>query len=284
MRRVAFFVMVAVMTASVPAEAGIRSAVRRGNGLYRNGAYADAAEAYKKALARDAESPIVHFNLGAALYKEGDYPAAVEHFQKALLDEDEGRRETAHFNLGNALYRAGSGFRETAPVEAAGVWRQAVTQYEQALALDPEDEDARFNRDIVKRMIEELEQRQQDSSQQRSSDSTCDRPQGEKEQSSPGEKQGAKEYPATSGGQKETPQGQGSETQERPDRGEEGESGAEAAGASQDAEGSSSSADPREMSPSKAEMTLRQYHQDEEPKELLDLQRVIGEQPVSRDW
>jgi Ca-activated chloride channel family protein len=41
------------------------------------------------------------------------------------------------------------------------LWERAVKNYESALALDPKDEDAKFNRDFVKKKIEELKKQQE---------------------------------------------------------------------------------------------------------------------------
>jgi Ca-activated chloride channel family protein len=69
------------------------------------------------------------------------------------------------YNLGNALARQGE-------------FESAIDVYEQVLELDPEDEDAEYNRDLLKAMQEQQEQEQQEGEEGESSDQ-----EGEGEQS-----------------------------------------------------------------------------------------------------
>ncbi len=75
---------------------------------------------------------------GAALYEAGDY-------EEALLAWPGGRDARTDYNRGNALARAG---RLSAALKA----------YNAALDMDPDMEDAEFNREIVKSLIERLKQ------------------------------------------------------------------------------------------------------------------------------
>ncbi len=70
---------------------------------------------------------------GSAAYRAGDFAAAAEDFaQSATAD--------GHYNRGNALARAGQ-------------LQEALQAYDQALAQQPEMDDARTNRDIVEEEI-----------------------------------------------------------------------------------------------------------------------------------
>jgi Ca-activated chloride channel family protein len=80
----------------------------------------------------------------AALYRAQDYAGAAE-----SLQAQEGTE--AKYNLGNALARAGQ-------------LEQALGAYDQALAAQPDHADARFNRDLVAKL---LEQQKQDPQQQK---------------------------------------------------------------------------------------------------------------------
>lgn len=76
----------------------------------------------------------------SALYREGRYREAAERLQQ--LDSPR-----AHYNRGNALAQAGS-------------LQEALEAYDQALVLDPENGDARANRELVERLLEEQEQQE----------------------------------------------------------------------------------------------------------------------------
>ena len=82
---------------------------------------------------------------GIARYREGDYPGAVDYFEGDSLVE--------HYNRGNAQAFAGD-------LEAA------LASYDRALELDPDHEDARFNRDLVEELLKSQPQQQQEGQQQ----------------------------------------------------------------------------------------------------------------------
>lgn len=82
---------------------------------------------------------------GVARYRAGDYGAAAE----AFATEDS---STAHYNRGNALAQAGE-------LEAA------LSAYERALELDPENSDAASNKQQVEEALEQQEEQQQQSDQ-----------------------------------------------------------------------------------------------------------------------
>lgn len=82
----------------------------------------------------------------AALYRAEDYAGAAE-----SLETQEGTE--ARYNQGNALARAGR-------------LEQALAAYDEALAVEPDHEDARFNRDLVAKLLEQQKQEQQQSESQ----------------------------------------------------------------------------------------------------------------------
>ena len=71
----------------------------------------------------------------SALYRAGRYDDSAH----ALEGHDTAR---AHYNRGNALARAGQ-------------FPQAIAEYEQALRLDPKDADARYNRDLLRKQMQQ---------------------------------------------------------------------------------------------------------------------------------
>jgi tetratricopeptide (TPR) repeat protein len=61
------------------------AAFDRGNALYRQEKYADAAKSYESVLASGMQSAEVYFNLGNAYYKLNKVAPAVYNYEKALL-------------------------------------------------------------------------------------------------------------------------------------------------------------------------------------------------------
>ncbi|NMT64683.1 VWA domain-containing protein [Marinobacter orientalis] len=103
---------------------------------------------------------------GSALYREGDYESAAKAFSRAEIP-------SAEYNRGNALARAGE-------------LEQALEAYEKALEKNPDNEDARFNHDLVKQLLEQQQQNQSDDEGDESSDQGGDQQQQDNQQNDQG--------------------------------------------------------------------------------------------------
>jgi len=134
---------------------------------YKKGDYAAAAKQYAEAAQRDPKKPVLAFNAGAAAYKAGQYAQAAKAFQQAISrvpSADPKRlaeQEDAYYNLGNTLYRSGQATETSAPQTTLEAWNSALKAYDTALQMRPDDADSKFNREFVKRKIDELKQNQQ---------------------------------------------------------------------------------------------------------------------------
>lgn len=95
------------------------------------------------------------YNTGVTAYRSNDFNSAAATFEQATASPDRALQQRALYNLGNAQYRLGEQF-----------WNRAVTNYQAALALDPNDQDAKFNLDFVKKKIEERKKQQEQQQQQ----------------------------------------------------------------------------------------------------------------------
>ncbi len=136
---------------------------RRGNDLYGQEAYADAAAAYAGGLAilsNDAEPRLrygLRNNLGAALLKSGNAESARQAFDQAIAEAGETGEE---IDLSRSAYNAGNAAFAAQDLEGA------LTYYRHSLLRNPDNADARFNYEFVKRRIEEQEQQEQQNRQQ----------------------------------------------------------------------------------------------------------------------
>lgn len=160
---------------------------------------------------------------GSAFYREGNYEGAAEAFSQAQTPE-------AEYNRGNALARAGK-------------LEEALKAYEKALARNPDNEDARFNRDLVTQMLEQ-QQNESDGEGDDSSDQGGGQQQQENQQDSQGgsdsqnQQEGSSDQP---GDQQQDNQQENSEQDGDSDN-QEQSSGQEDPSSTEDAEGDSAEA------------------------------------------
>lgn len=122
---------------------------QEGNQAFAEQAYLEALDLYQSAQVESPELAEPYFNAANSYYRQGDYPAALEQMQMALqYVDEEALAENSLFNLGNTLYNSQD-------------LNQAVAAYTQALLLDPEDQDAKYNLELALQQQQEQEQQQQ---------------------------------------------------------------------------------------------------------------------------
>lgn len=131
---------------------------------YQDGQFKEAEQEYKQLLEKRPDDPRLHYNAGAAAYQADDFVEATKHFSSALTSPDLEVQHRSYYNLGNSLYRLGEAQPDAAKKTQA--WEQSVKQFEGALKLNPNDPDAKFNLEFVRKKLEELKQQQKQSQQQ----------------------------------------------------------------------------------------------------------------------
>ena len=153
---------------------------------YKNGDFEKAGAAFQEQLKKQPSSRALQFNSGAAAYKGGDFEKAIAHFTDALLSEDQKLREDASYNLANSLVRKGEAAKENEAKKTN--WKNALEHYEETLRLNPDNKIATQNRDITKKLLEDLEKQEQQQKQQDQKDQKKDnqdkqdKPQDQKDQ------------------------------------------------------------------------------------------------------
>jgi Ca-activated chloride channel family protein len=136
--------------------------------LYAAGKFDDAAAKYREALVDDPDSPLLHFNLGAAAYREKKFDDAVAAYgQVPASDANPSETAGAAYNAGNAKYRLGAELEASKPQEALQRWAEALVAYRRAMGADPADEDAKFNHEFVEKRIADLQKKLEDEKQKR---------------------------------------------------------------------------------------------------------------------
>ena len=132
---------------------------------FDQGQYLVAEKEYAATLAKEPKQPKLEFNLGSAAYKSGNYAQAAAAFQNTLHTTEVPVQQNAYYNLGNTQYRVGEGTEKASPQDTIKTWEQAVQSYDAALQIKPDDTDAKFNRDLVQKKLEQLKKQQQQQQQ-----------------------------------------------------------------------------------------------------------------------
>ena len=120
---------------------------------YRQGDYDKAIELYSELLAKNTDDKNIKFNLGGAFYKKGTLNSAKSGFEDALTLEAPKAKSRAYYNMGNTL------FKMNKP-------EKSLEAFKYAMKFDPEDEDAKFNYEFVKSMLEENKEKQEGEDEQ----------------------------------------------------------------------------------------------------------------------
>jgi tetratricopeptide (TPR) repeat protein len=197
-----------------------------GNSAYDEQAYLEALELYQNAQIEHPELAEPYYNAANAFYRAGDYEQALAQMEQALLYADVNLAQHSYFNLGNNLFNAQQ--MET-----------AVAAYIQALLLNPDDADAKYNLELAlaTQQQQEQEQQQQEQQQEQNQDQQ-DQQDGEGEESpeqqegqegengeQPQDQQGDQQQPEEQPGENGEPQNEeGDEAQnEQSQLGEDGE-------------------------------------------------------------
>ena len=110
------------------------------NGLFAAGNYSGALAAYRDLQIDQPEAPELAVNAANALHMLREYPRALPDYGKAIDGKDLKLRAIAQYDRGNTLFRMGR-------------YEDARDAYREVLRIDPTDRDAKFNLEIVQRIL-----------------------------------------------------------------------------------------------------------------------------------
>ena len=141
---------------SVMAQAS-RHQLREGNRQYNKQHYDQAEVAYRHALERDSTDARGQYNLGNALYRQKKYDEASSHYEQALASPSATPRQRARalHNRGNSHLKAGIENQDQQQLQ------QALASYQEALKLDPKNDDTRYNLALARHLLQQAQQQQQ---------------------------------------------------------------------------------------------------------------------------
>ncbi len=112
--------------------------VEQGRKAYEKGDYEEALRQFDAAKKDLPSSASLDFNRGNALFKLGRMEEANQAYHRALETERSDLKEKDYYNLGNVWAQMGN-------------VKEAVAAYRKALTLDPKDEEARHNLEVMLR-------------------------------------------------------------------------------------------------------------------------------------
>ena len=114
----------------------------------------------------------LQFDAGAAAYQLGDYARAADGFSKALGTATPELKSRAAYNLANTIARRAVKLEKKE--DKIADLKDAVRQYDEVLKAEPKHEDAQHNRDLVNKLIAQLEEEQKQEEEQKKDDEKKD--------------------------------------------------------------------------------------------------------------
>lgn len=154
----AAMLLLCLMPSEASAQAN-RKLLREGNRNYKTEKYDQAEVNYRRALESDSIDYRGQYNLASSLYRQEKYDEAAMQYAQALAapDIDDSRRAKALHGAGNSLVKAGLVNEQ----QGMQYFQQAVKAYQDALKLDPKNDDTRYNLAYARRLFQQAQQQQQ---------------------------------------------------------------------------------------------------------------------------
>ncbi|NKB22968.1 MAG: tetratricopeptide repeat protein [Kiritimatiellae bacterium] len=264
-----------------------QSAMKQGLEYYASGQYSEAAESFSEAGTLAKESTLdpatALFNKGNALYKTKQHEEASEAYREALKTSDLTLQSKTYFNEGNNLFAlADSQEKENRLQAALEAIKEAVAMYENAMQLDPKDEDPKINYEVAQIKIADLKERIEQ--QQQNQESSDDQEEQDQQQDSPED-----HHPQDGQDQQQQDEDDEGQNSSEEDQNQENQDPSPAQGKEQDQESEPQQsgepqAAPEEMTPEEAIMMLEAMREEEEAEREKMRVKLGKPIPVDQDW
>ena len=125
----------------------------KGKKAYEEGHYGEARVYYEHVLKNRKKDDGAQFGLGVTAYQQKDMETAARALNNAMNSDDKLLASKAMYNLGNM-------FRDQQKME------ESLALYRKAIELDPTDEDAKVNYELLKQVLEKQRQDQKQEDKQ----------------------------------------------------------------------------------------------------------------------
>ena len=176
---------------------------KEGNSAYAKQAYEEALSAYQFAQIESPELAEPYYNAANSLYRQGMYAEALEQLNQALsFAKEEALAENSFYNLGNSSF-------------STQEWENAIEAYKEALLLNPDDLDAKYNLELA---LQQMQQQEQQEEQEQEQDQEQNQDQEQSQDSEDGENENKDQDQDQS--QSESDQGEQEQDSQSSDQGE----------------------------------------------------------------
>lgn len=226
----------------------LRKKVVAGNQLYTEEKYDEALNKYIDAQVHSPESPLLKFNIGDAQYKKAKYEEAIKEFEASLSSEDVLKQAQSYYNMGNSLYRLNK-------------LPEAIAAYKKSLELNPNDEDAKYNLEFVRKKLKDEAQKQQQNPQQQNQNQDQQQQQQQNQDEQKQEQEQDQQQQQQQEQEQEQEQQEEQQQQQQPQQAEQ-----------------------QDISKEDAERILNSLNEDEEKMKDARKQKMPGNISVSKDW
>ena len=140
------------------------------NDLGENLSINNAIEKYQSLSKNNPDLIEIDFNLGNLNYYKGEYDKAINYYNEALKTNDILLKSNTHFNLGNTFYSLND-------------YERSLIEYRKSLETNPNNKEARYNYELLSKIIQENQQKQQSDNQEQQDSEE----QGDQEQQNEGQ-------------------------------------------------------------------------------------------------
>ena len=149
MRVVVLFLLISVLSGDISKIARVNHVKSLAEDAYKNGEFETAISSFR--LLTDSlgidEDPIL-LNLANAYFKQNDTTNAAQYYSKVLSSDDVYLRSLAYQQMGIINKQQDK-------------HKEALSDFKSSLKSNPQNEEARYNYELLKKMMDEQEQQQQ---------------------------------------------------------------------------------------------------------------------------
>ncbi len=240
---------------------------------YRNRQF-EKARGYYESILTKGENPSASFGLGTSAFQQGDVETAVQAFDDVLEGQNNKLKAKSYYNMGNILHQQQR-------------MDESLAFFKKSLELDPRDNDAKANYELIKYLMQQQEQQQDQQNQddQQDQDKNDEQQKDQQQQESGQEKkeENSKQFDDQKKEQKQDQQNEKKEEQSDPKEQESKESEKPEEKTSQPLSESEEKDKEKEENKKNAEVILNALKQDDKINQKRKISKAASKK-LEKDW